>query len=107
MTNISAIFVTMMLTPIHQNKRVVLVHWKNKPEHPFEVYSSLKIFCDTYKEYNYNTISNYLSKRKIAFDNDKVRIERKPVISKVAAKIISPIHRIVPVVRQVFALFLP
>ena len=83
-------------------KRVVIVHWKNKPEDPFEVFSSLKNFCLSYHEYNYNTLSNYLSKGKIAYDNQYIRIERKLVILKpktdpaVATKRI-----IVPVVRKV------
>lgn len=65
-----------------QKKRVVVVHWKNKQENPFEVFSSLKNFCLSYRGYNYNTLSNYLSKGKIAYDNWEVRIERKEVILK-------------------------
>jgi hypothetical protein len=85
-----------------QKKRVVVVNWKTRPENPFEVFSSLKNFCLSYSGYNYNTLSNYLSKDKIAYDNSQVRIERKDVILK-------PIHpfvpakgrSIVPVVRKV------
>jgi hypothetical protein len=65
-----------------QKKRVIVVQWKNKPENPFEVFSSLKNFCLSYCGYNYNTMSNYLSKGKIAYDNRDVRIERKEVILK-------------------------
>jgi hypothetical protein len=65
-----------------QKKRVVVVHWKSKIENPFEVFSSLKNFCLSYSGYNYNTLSNYLSKDKIAYDNLQVRIERKDVILK-------------------------
>src|SRR6202012_1849463 len=32
--------------------------------------------------YNYNTLNNYLSKEKIAFENEDVRVERKSIISK-------------------------
>ena len=58
------------------------MHWKTKPENPFEVFSSLKNFCLSYSGYSYNTLSNYLSKGKIAYDNPLVRIERKVVILK-------------------------
>ncbi|MGI8636640.1 MAG: hypothetical protein ACR2KZ_14685 [Segetibacter sp.] len=82
-------------------KRVVVVYWKNKKDNPFEVYSSLKNFCMTHDEHNYNTLSNYLSKRKIAFENDKVRIERKQIISKPFAVNEGKVRNIVPVVRKV------
>jgi hypothetical protein len=82
-------------------KRVIVVYWKNKKDDPFEVYSSLKNFCITYKEYNYNTLSNYLSKRKIAFENDKARIERKQIISKPISRHEAKVRNIVPVVRKV------
>jgi hypothetical protein len=83
-------------------KRVVIVHWKNKPEDPFEVFSSLKNFCLSYHEYNYNTLSNYLSKGKIAYDNQYIRIERKLVILKPKTDPALATKRIiVPVVRKV------
>jgi hypothetical protein len=83
-------------------KRVVVVHWKNKPEDPFEVFSSLKNFCLSYEDYNYNTLSNYLSKGKIAYDNQQMRIERKLVILKPKNNPDSAAKRsIVPVVRKV------
>jgi hypothetical protein len=44
-----------------------------------EVYSSLKYFCLAHPEFSYNTLTNYLSKSKIAFENDEVRVERKRV----------------------------
>lgn len=84
-----------------QQKRVIIVYWKNKKDNPFELYSSLKNFCTAYKEYNYNTLSNYLSKRKIAFENDQVRIERKQVISKPLIVHQTKVRNIVPVVRKV------
>jgi hypothetical protein len=83
-------------------KRVVVVHWKNKPEDPFEVFSSLKNFCLSYEDYNYNTLSNYLSKGKIAYDNQQMRIERKLVILKPKNNPDSAAKRsIVPVGRKV------
>jgi hypothetical protein len=85
-----------------QKKRVVLVHWKNKPENPNEVFSSLKNFCLSYHDYNYNTLNNYLSKGKIPFDNQDIHIERKNVILKPKPEL-RPAQRrtIVPVVRKV------
>jgi hypothetical protein len=85
-----------------QKKRVVLVHWKNKPENPYEVFSSLKNFCLSYHHYNYNTLNNYLSKGKIPFDNQDIYIERKNVILKPKTDL-RPAQRrtIVPVVRKV------
>jgi hypothetical protein len=67
---------------MNQKKRVVLVHWKNKPENPYEVFSSLKNFCLSYKDYNYNTLSNYLSKGKVPYANQDIHIERKSVFLK-------------------------
>ncbi len=85
-----------------QKKRVVIVHWKTRPENPFEVFSSLKNFCLSYSGYNYNTLSNYLSKSKIAYDNPQVRIERKDVILKPKRHFVPAKGRnIEPVVRKV------
>jgi hypothetical protein len=85
-----------------QKKRVVIVHWKIRPENPFEVFSSLKNFCLSYNGYNYNTLSNYLSKDKVAYDNAEVRIERKEVFLKPKIPL-TPIQgrSIVPAVRKV------
>jgi hypothetical protein len=85
-----------------QKKRVVVVNWKTRPENPFEVFSSLKNFCLSYSGYNYNTLSNYLSKDKIAYENSQVRIERKDVILKPKTPFVPARGRsIVPVVRKV------
>ena len=85
-----------------QKKRVIVVQWKNKPENPFEVFSSLKNFCLSYRGYNYNTMSNYLSKGKIAYDNPDVRIERKNVILKPKTDATLTKQRtIVPVIRRI------
>jgi hypothetical protein len=82
---------------------VVLVHWKNKPENPYEVFSSLKNFCLSYPAYNYNTLNNYLSKGKIAYDNQDIRVERKSVILKPKPESAPAQKRsIIPVVRKVF-----
>jgi len=79
------------------NKRVVVVYWKNQPENPIEVFSSLKNFCLSYLEYNYNTLSNYLSKAKVPYETDKVRVERKIIFLQ--PKIQE--RKIIPIVRKV------
>lgn len=65
------------------NKRVVVVQWKRFAGTDIDVFSSLKGFCDSYPIYNYHTLSNYLSKKKIPFENDDIKIERQPLIQKV------------------------
>lgn len=73
-------------------KRVIILTRKVYPAAPLEVFSNLKILCESYPVYNYNTLNNYLSKSKIPYENDEVRIERKivqtsPVISRKIAMI--------------------
>lgn len=80
-----------------QGKRVIVVYWKNHPENPIEVFSSLKNFCLSYIEYNYNTLSNYLSKAKVPYETDKVRVERKNIFLKPKTQV----RKIVPVLRKV------
>ncbi|MEO7922436.1 MAG: hypothetical protein ABIR30_02075 [Chitinophagaceae bacterium] len=60
-------------------KRVIVAIWKDRAENSFEVFSNLKLFCASYPDYSYNTLNNYLSKSKVAYENDKMRIERKVV----------------------------
>lgn len=86
------------MQPQVPNKRVVVVYWKNKPENPIEVFTSLKNFCLSYTIYNYNTLSNYLSKGKVAYENAVVRIERKIVYTKPKE---TSERKIQPVVRHV------
>ncbi|KQS41002.1 hypothetical protein [Pedobacter sp. Leaf194] len=64
--------------------RVILVQWKRFTGLEFDVFSSLKNFCDSYPDYSYHTISNYLSKKKEPFENDQIRIERKPILTKLS-----------------------
>ena len=71
-----------MESPTDQHKRVIVVFWKNDTSKPFEVFSNLKNFCLSYSQFNYNTMSNYISKAKIAYENSEIRVERKNVISK-------------------------
>jgi len=80
-----------------QNKRVVVAYWKNHPENPIEIFSSLKNFCLSYQDYNYNTLSNYLSKAKVPYETEKVRVERKNVFLQPKA----PARKIMPVIRKI------
>jgi len=84
-----------------QERRVIVVFWKNNVENPFEVFSNLKNFCLSYPQFNYNTISNYLSKAKIAYENQEIRIERKNIILKPKAAPEPRIRKIAPVLRRV------
>lgn len=68
-----------MQTVDSNGRRVILVHWKKLAENTLEVFSSLKNFCDNHPAYNYNTLNNYLSKKKTAYENEEIRLERKPV----------------------------
>ena len=43
---------------------MVLVHWKKDASRPFEVYSNLKNFSLAHPQYPYDTLNNYLSKKK-------------------------------------------
>jgi len=90
-----------MQTEVIQNKRVIVVCWKSKPDSPFEIFSNLKNFCLSYKQYNYNTLNNYLSKAKTAYENLEIRIERKNVIMKPKTEHETRGRKIVPVIRKV------
>lgn len=65
------------------NKRVVVVQWKRFAGTDIDVFSSLKCFCESYPDYNYNTLNNYLSKKKVPFENEEIKIERQPLLKKV------------------------
>jgi hypothetical protein len=83
-----------------KEKRVVLVRWKDTNE--VELFSNLKNFCLSYPQYNYNTLNNYLSKEKVAYENEGVRVERKSIISKPKLPIwVSTASKVVPVARKV------
>jgi len=66
-----------MLTNSENSRRVILVNWKKLMTNNFEVFSSLKNFCNNHPAYSYNTINNYLSKRGIPYENDEIKLERK------------------------------
>jgi hypothetical protein len=57
-------------------KRVVVLTWKNRQNNKVEIFSNLKILCEAYREYNYNTLNNYLSKAKVPYENGAACIER-------------------------------
>ncbi|WP_118953128.1 DUF6922 domain-containing protein [Taibaiella helva] len=62
-------------------RRVVLVQWKHHGQEGIEIYSNLKHFCERHPGYSYNTISNYLSKKKVPFEDQDIVITRKPVLN--------------------------
>lgn len=62
-------------------RRVVVLNWKKRKNNTIEVFSNLKLVCASYPAYSYNTLNNYLSKNKVAYEDDEVRIERKLVHS--------------------------
>ncbi len=62
----------------------------------FELFSNLKNFCAHDPRYSYNTLNNYLSKQKVAFENETIHVERKQVIGAAAAG-----FRFTPVVRKI------
>jgi len=65
------------------NKSVIVVHWKRFAGTDIDVFSSLKAFCDSYPIYKYHILNNYLSKKKVPFENDEIKVERQPLIKKV------------------------
>jgi len=65
------------------NKSVIVVHWKRFAGTDIDVFSSLKGFCDSYPIYKYHTLNNYLSKKKVPFENNEIKVERQPLIKKV------------------------
>ncbi len=89
-----------MRASIVNEKRVIVVFWKKRTDSPFEVFSNLKNFCLSYMQFNYNTLSNYLSKAKRPYENEDVRIERKSIIAK-PKPISTKVRAIAPVLRQV------
>jgi hypothetical protein len=71
----------MMIETQYDPRRVVIVHWKQNRLKPFEVYSNLKNFSLAHPEYSYDTLNNYLCKKKLPFETEEVRVERKHIIT--------------------------
>ena len=72
----------MQTTAPKNARRVVLVQWKKKEENAFEVFSNLLLFCQSYPQYSYHTLNNYISKARTIYENDMVRIERKELLTR-------------------------
>ena len=86
----------------NNKKRVVLVWWKDDRDTAFEIFSNLKNFCLSYPDYNYNTLSNYLSKLRIPYNKPDIRVERMDIILKPKYnEMVGWNREIVPVVRKV------
>src|ERR1700682_1875614 len=81
-------------------KRVVVLSWKTGIEPRLEIFSNLKLLCGSYPNYSYNTLNNYLSKSKIAYENDIVKIERQVVHTKSIVSLV-PGRKIAMVGRKV------
>lgn len=81
-------------------RRVIVINWKDRTDNPFEIFSNLKLLSESYPDYNYNTLNNYLSKNKMAYENDKVRIERK-VVHTAAIPATIPGRKMVMVAKKV------
>lgn len=79
------------------NKRVVIAVWKNRAERVIEVFSNLKVFCESYPSFSYSTLNNYLGKAKTPFENDQIFLSRKEVFTK---PIVKKVRSIQPVVNQ-------
>ena len=82
----------------NRNYRIVMLIWKSEDQ--IEVFSNLKVLTEKYPQFNYNTLNNYLSKDKIAYDNDSVRIERMNVINKKSIDNTSSSRKIIPVIKK-------
>ena len=69
-----------MQPPSSTRRRVIIVYWKGKENSCFEAFSSLRLFCELHPAYSYHTLNNYLSRRKVHFEDEYLRIERKKII---------------------------
>lgn len=78
-------------------KRVVIAVWKNRIEQVIEVFSNLKVFCESYPGFSYNTLNNYLGKAKNPFENEQLFLSRKEVFTK---PIVRKVRSIQPVVNR-------
>lgn len=76
-------------------KRVVIAVWKNRTERTIEVFSNLKVFCESYSSFSYNTLNNYLGKAKTPFENDQLFLSRKEVFTKPIGKKVRSIQPVV------------
>src|ERR1700761_9628246 len=74
------VFCLVLYMRSNNQRRVLVVEWKKI--NAMEIFSSLKNFCDSHPHYNYNTLNNYLSKKKTAYNTEEIRIERKPVMTE-------------------------
>ncbi|OOG74939.1 hypothetical protein [Algoriphagus sp. A40] len=63
-------------------KRVIVAFWKNRKIDSIEVFSNLKIFCETYPTFSYNTLNNYLGKAKTPYENSQLFLTRQELITK-------------------------
>jgi hypothetical protein len=67
---------------IKTSRRVVVAVWKNRSEREIEVFSNLKVFCDSYPNFSYSTLNNYLGKAKSPYENQELLLTRQELFSK-------------------------
>jgi hypothetical protein len=60
-------------------KYCIIVVWKTTGV--IEVYNNLKSFTNKFTAYSYDSISNYMSRKKEAFTDADVTVERKEIIT--------------------------
>lgn len=60
-------------------KYCIVVVWKKN--NTIEVYNNLKSFTNKFTVYSYDSISNYMSRKKEAFTDADVTVERKEIIT--------------------------
>lgn len=80
---------------IKTSRRVVVAIWKNRGEREMEIFSNLKVFCESYPSLSYSTLNNYLGKAKTAFENDQLVLFRKEVYTKPIARKVRSIQAVV------------
>ncbi len=74
--------------PIVSNNNIILVTWFTKQdgngkvyqEGKKEIYSGLKCFCTYHPEYNRETVSSWITRRKEPFVNEFCKIEKIGII---------------------------
>lgn len=74
-------------------RRIVIVHWKSEAGHACEVFSSLKVFCQLYPQYSYNTLSKYLSRESRVYEDEQVYVERKVLADKASVAKRPALHK--------------
>lgn len=62
-------------------KTVILVQWKHSQIK--ECFTSLKVFVRKFTRFNYHTIDSYIGRKKVAYEDEEVILERLPLHSPI------------------------